>query len=483
MHRLALVVVAAAWMSAAAQDLKKDIDAFERQKITATYSNLGEGKGSVIRIKATQAIYPAGTEIVVMVRYLQGLSSEEHPYGDPQIVAQDGTQRRIASASAWVQEMQYDVDFKFKKPLPPGEYIITGVFHLSQQKRKTRSEYINQYVPAHERHNPCQFCQQHWGITKVQVADPAFELRPEFANQPGPLWMQQKLDYRDRVLSLYTDWYLQLISARETLRDTFHKVTHFGPTEMQAISDEVAKIPDGSFHSQVMAQLAWRVISQGMAESRDWLAHVDQQRKGLPADVHRFWRRVIFGDGVADERLDMPTPPSDSPDKPWSFNYVVPRIEIVRKEIVQYRTDAPVLVDPAVFAELVQLAESTMQLVKILDRQVDMANDTINQDRLIEKLESATGDQAGEIAKQLDEAFYSGFYHLHRDRQMLETQLEPVMNAIERKLKISITFPVGTWPIPDSIQEPPQNPESEHNKRLEETMGAMLSEVRKKLPK
>lgn len=467
--------------AAAQEPEKKTLDAFDRQKLTASYTISKQTGKVTMQIKANTAVYPAGTKILVICRYLQGESSKEFPYGNPDNNKRDGTRKRIADSTVYVKEWAYNARLKFERYLPPGEYIINGVFILASQKRKVRRQFVAEYVPEHERKNPCEFCRQHFGAIKVMLVDPSFQLRSEYAAMEGELWKKQKADYKDRIESLYKDWYTQLVGARETMRQLSYDLTGYGEIELQAIHNEVQKLPEDQ-QKEMLVFLGLRTVTDSLKRREAWLGEPEQVRQGLPKDPYQYWRRMIFGDGVANEDLTDPLPvrseDNPNPARPWSYNYVKPRLAIVREEMRRYRSQVEVLINPALFMELNQLTLHLERLVAIADKQMDSAAEMGLRESVIDRLNEADESSRGEIMNEAKEKWETTFQAMFRERAKIQLQIATVMQACDKGLEIDIVFPLATWPVPDSLERDPMNNPEELKQRLQRRFGTFIKEAR-----
>lgn len=456
---------------------KKEMDAFERQKIVAK-AEVDPVTGKLtIDVEAQLACYPNGTSILVTVHYIQGLTNEEQAFGDPEKNKVDGTSRRIATTSVIVRDWRYQARFVFDKYCPPGEYVITGFYRMNAQSRRARRTFIKEYVPAHERTNPCRFCRFHYGLAKVAVADPKFRLRPEYAKmEDKPLWLRQKLDYADRMLSTYKDWYAQILGARETMVRASHRIIRFGPHELQMVHEEVGKVSP-SAQEEMHAILSWKAVQVGLQQCAEYL----KTQRQLPQDPYRYWRLLAYGDGhPPEEDLRDPSPARNSPNRPWTNNYIIPRLNYVQAEMTQHGNEVAVLILPNSFFEIRNLCGRVKSLVGSTDKQIDIAVDTILNEKRFEAFENATDEgQRQAISKQLNNAFYDVFHKMHVEKGRAMNEMEKELERMAQMLSLEMKFPVATWPMPTSVGEAPQNPAEERDRLIQQQFGSLMQETKR----
>lgn len=474
-----LIGVAATHALAQTPAPKKEMEAFDRQLLKAKPEIDPTGK-VVIDVEAERAVYPNGAMLVLTLQYIQGETNEQQPYGNPEETKKDGTTKRISSTQVLVRDWRYQARFTFDKYLPPGEYAISGFFQMSQQSRKVLKEYVNEYVPAHERKNPCEFCRYHYGMTKVAVTDPNYK----FSNnkwlevKDKPLWWRQKQDYRERVMLSYKDWYAQIIGARESLGSVFYQVLRFGPQEMMGVDKEVALLPGPSQNEQ-NAILSWGAIQRGLEGCQQYLS----QNRGLPSDPNLYWRLRAYGDGhPPEENLSNPVPDAGTADRPWSDNYVMPRIALILDEMQQHHREVAVLMSPQTFMDLRNLCDRVKAMLIHSNGQVDAAIETILVKKLLEELKSAPEDRKNDLSQNLVRSYYDNFLAKEIEKINALKEMARDMARLETQLAIAIKFPIVTWPLPASIMEKPQNSDDFNREQISRRFGGLLEEARKKSP-
>lgn len=447
---LALIVLVPSVRAQAPVD-PRVVDPYRRQAIAATVTRDAAGIW-VIDVNGERAVYPNDTVLTVSLQYIQGDTSAQHPYGDPSETRRDGTTSRIASTDVVVRDGRYRAGFRFDKALPPGEYAVAGWFMQYRQRRSVWRTYVADYLPEPERPNPSDPCRNHFSTTKVVVTHPAYWFADAryLQMRDRPLWWRQKHDHQAQILAQYRDWFALIVGARQSLESAYRQVLPVSVQDRAHTELEPAWLSGLEPRAQTAVR-AWGELQRGLERCQQDLEHTPQ----FPRTPRSYWRWRVYGEGhPSDENLEIPEPDAGSPHRPWSENYVMPRLDVVRAQMRRHESNVAVRIASRDFTDLVVFRDRVAATVDLANRQLDEAVRALLVERQLDELRSAAPERRLALARLLETSY--GDY-VAKEHQLIQamSRLAREIEPLGRAHRISRRFPVATWPMPSALGDRP----------------------------